>query len=112
VACFIGDGAAMYSPQALWSAKRYGAPVVFLVFNNQKYDILMRVAKGLGSPNAVQGKFVGMTIDKPPIDFSALAKVAGIQYFCLDTVGEITLRLPDVVATKQTAVVEIAISGV
>lgn len=112
VACFIGDGAAMYSPQALWSAKRYRTPVVFLVFNNRKYDILMRVAKGLGSPNAVQDKFVGMTIDEPAIDFAAFAKVASLQYFRFDTVDGITKDLPAVFALQEAAVVEIAISGV
>ena len=45
VAAFVGDGGAMYSPQALWSAARYRARVIFLVFNNRRYGVLQNVAR-------------------------------------------------------------------
>jgi benzoylformate decarboxylase len=40
VASFVGDGGAMYSPQALWSAARYRARTIFVVFNNRRYGVL------------------------------------------------------------------------
>jgi benzoylformate decarboxylase len=112
VLCFIGDGAAMYSPQALWSAARYKAPVKFIVFNNQKYDILMRVAKGLGSTNATADRFVGMHIDEPGIDFAALARSASLEYRRLDTLDEIRELLPRILENDDPWVVEIAVTGV
>src|SRR5581483_1529860 len=40
VLCVVGDGSAMYSPQALWTAAREQLPVVFAVVNNRQYLIL------------------------------------------------------------------------
>src|SRR5262249_29183625 len=78
VASFVGDGGAMYSPQALWSAAHYGARTVFFVFNNRRYGVLQNVAKQLGYANAVAGRFVGMDIAGPAIDFQALATSMGV----------------------------------
>jgi benzoylformate decarboxylase len=78
VASFVGDGGAMYSPQALWSAARYGARTIFIVFNNRRYGVLQNVAKQLGYANAVAGRFVGMDIANPAIDFQALSASMGV----------------------------------
>ncbi|HKV37918.1 MAG TPA: thiamine pyrophosphate-binding protein, partial [Blastocatellia bacterium] len=40
VICAIGDGSAMYSIQALWTAARQRLAVTFVVFNNASYMIL------------------------------------------------------------------------
>ncbi len=78
VASFVGDGGAMYSPQALWSAARYRAKVMFFVFNNRRYGVLQNVARSLGYANAVAGRFVGMDVAEPAIDFQALAASMGV----------------------------------
>ena len=70
VVSFVGDGGAMYSPQALWSAAHYRARVIFVVFNNRRYGVLQNVARSLGYANAVAGRFVGMETVDPAIDFA------------------------------------------
>jgi benzoylformate decarboxylase len=80
VVSFVGDGGAMYSPQALWSAAHYRTKVIFVVFNNRRYGVLQNVARSLGYANAVAGKFVGMETVDPAIDFSALAASMGTPY--------------------------------
>ena len=80
VASFVGDGGAMYSPQALWSAARHKVDVLFFVFNNQRYGVLQNVARGLGYANAVAGRFVGMDITEPAIDFAALSTSMGVLH--------------------------------
>ena len=80
VASFAGDGGAMYSPQALWSAAHAKAKVLFFVFNNRRYGVLQNVARSLGYANAVAGKFVGMEVSDPAIDFAALARSMGVPY--------------------------------
>src|ERR1700730_1969372 len=40
VLCLVGDGSALYSPQALWSAVHERTPVVFVILNNAEYGIL------------------------------------------------------------------------
>ncbi len=78
VASFVGDGGAMYSPQALWSAAHYRARTVFVVFNNRRYGVLQNVAKSLGYENAKNGRFVGMDVADPAIDFLSLAASMGV----------------------------------
>ena len=78
VVAFVGDGGAMYSPQALWSAAHYRARTIFVVFNNRRYGVLQNVAKSLGYANAKAGRFVGMDVADPAIDFQALAASMGV----------------------------------
>jgi benzoylformate decarboxylase len=53
VLCMVGDGSAMYSPQALWSAVHEEVPVVFVVLNNLEYGISKKLHAW---PTAVQCK--------------------------------------------------------
>ena len=44
VIALVGDGSAMYTCQALWTAARYKVGVVFVIFNNTSYRILKQRA--------------------------------------------------------------------
>ena len=79
VLAIIGEGAAMYGIQALWSAARYQLGVTFVISNNAQYQILKAGAAGLGLPAAQRGEFVGMDLADPEIDFVALAKSLGVE---------------------------------
>ena len=48
VVALVGDGAALYQVQALWSAARYGAGVLFVVLANGRYAIMDRLAERHG----------------------------------------------------------------
>ena len=78
VVAFVGDGGAMYSPQALWSAAHNKTRTIFVVFNNRRYGVLQNVARSLGYVNAKAGRFVGMDVVDPAIDFQALAASMGV----------------------------------
>ncbi len=78
VVAFVGDGGAMYSPQALWSAAHNKTRTIFVVFNNRRYGVLQNVAKSLGYANAKAGRFVGMDVVDPAIDFQALSVSMGV----------------------------------
>jgi benzoylformate decarboxylase len=45
VVAVLGDGAALYQVQALWSAARYGAGVLYIVLSNGRYAIMDRLAE-------------------------------------------------------------------
>ncbi|MDE2363321.1 MAG: thiamine pyrophosphate-binding protein [Hyphomicrobiales bacterium] len=110
VVSFVGDGGAMYSPQALWSAARYRTNVIFIVFNNRRYGVLQNIAKQLGCENAVAGKFVGMDIVDPPVDFQALAKSMGVSGAKADTRDAIAKEIAKAVARKGPALIEIRVA--
>jgi benzoylformate decarboxylase len=78
VLCVVGDGSAMYSPQALWTAAHERLPVVFAVVNNRQYLILKNNLRGMGGDSIRNDRFVAMDIVDPPIDYLALAQSMGV----------------------------------
>jgi benzoylformate decarboxylase len=109
VVSLVGDGGAMYSPQALWSAAHYKAKVIFVVFNNRRYGVLQNVARSLGYANAVAGKFVGMETVDPAIDFSALSASMGVPYRKADTREEVSAAMAEAVKLDGPTLIEIPI---
>jgi benzoylformate decarboxylase len=78
VVCFVGDGAAMYSPQAMWSAAREQTPVVFTVVNNRGYLTLQNHMREMAGASAGTGRFTGTDLSSPAVDFVALAASMGV----------------------------------
>jgi benzoylformate decarboxylase len=79
VLCAVGDGSAMYSPQALWTAAHERLPVVFAVVNNRQYLILKNNLRGMAGDSVRNSRFVAMDIVDPPIDYLALAQSMGVD---------------------------------
>jgi benzoylformate decarboxylase len=78
VLAVVGDGSAMYSPQALWTAARHRLPIVFAILDNRQYLILKRALDGRKDEAAERGNYVGMDLDDPAVDFVALAQSMGV----------------------------------
>lgn len=78
VLCAVGDGSALYSIQALWTAARYGIGVMFVVFNNSGYAILKGGLLAMQGESARRGRFVGMDIDEPEVDLVKLSESLGV----------------------------------
>jgi acetolactate synthase-1/2/3 large subunit len=78
VLCLTGDGAGMYTNQALWSMSREGLDVVTVVFVNHSYRILnIELARtGAGNPGRVAADLLGL--DRPEIDWVALSQSQGV----------------------------------
>jgi benzoylformate decarboxylase len=87
VVCVVGDGSAMYSPQALWTAAREDLPVVFVVVNNRQYLILKQALRAR-QPTS-DGPFVGMDVDGPPVDFVSLAASMGVPAQVVDRATDV-----------------------
>jgi benzoylformate decarboxylase len=79
VLAMLGDGAAMYGIQGLWSAAHHKLNVTFVICNNAQYQILKAGSVGLGLPAAQAGKFTGMDLTGPQIDMVALAESLGVR---------------------------------
>ncbi|MDQ0809085.1 benzoylformate decarboxylase [Streptomyces sp. B3I7] len=70
VVCVLGDGSALYSVQALWTAARYRAPVGYVVLDNGGYEAVRGLGRRIGIA-PVPGTDLG------GVDFSALAGAFG-----------------------------------
>ena len=80
----IGDGSAMYSIQALWSATQLQLPIVFIIIDNRRYAALQDFAPKFGF---AEGEAVGQCL--PDIDFVALAKGMGCAATRVDEPGRL-----------------------
>jgi len=89
VLCVVGDGSAMYSPQALWTAVAQDLPVVFAVVNNRQYLILKNYLRGMKAETVRTGRFVAMDLDDPPVDFVALARSMGVAGSLVEKAGDV-----------------------
>jgi benzoylformate decarboxylase len=70
VIAVIGDGSAMYSIQALWSAARLQLPITFIIVNNRRYKALDLFSQRFGVARPVGTDLAG-------IDFVQLARAQG-----------------------------------
>src|SRR3954451_13059524 len=78
VICLSGDGSAMYTCQALWTAARYKLGVTFVIFNNTSYRILKQRVFAQRGYAAQLDRYVGMELNDPAIDFVGLARSLGV----------------------------------
>jgi benzoylformate decarboxylase len=72
VVCLIGDGSAMYSIQALWTAAQQTLPISVVVLNNAGYGAMRafgRMAQAGGTPG----------IDLPGLDLVRIAQGFGLE---------------------------------
>jgi benzoylformate decarboxylase len=78
VVALVGDGSAMYTNQALWTAARESLAVVYVIFNNASYRILKQRTLALKGFSAEDDRYVGMDLDRPLIDYVGLARSLGV----------------------------------
>ncbi|WP_414500745.1 thiamine pyrophosphate-binding protein [Zymobacter sp. IVIA_12111.31 C1] len=109
VVSLVGDGAALYSPQCLWTAAREQLPVTFIVMNNREYNVLknfMRQQKGYVS--AQSNEFIAMDIE-PAIDYQALATAMGVPARRIDKASDIAEAVATAIRSGKPNLIEIAI---
>ena len=74
VLCYSGDGSAMYTIQALWTAAHLKLPITYVIANNGGYRIIKQRLKSFHGND----HFIGMEFADPKIDFAALARSMGM----------------------------------
>lgn len=74
VCAIIGDGSAMYSIQALWTAAHMKLPMTYIITNNSSYRILKQRLVSFHDNN----NFIGMELNDPPLDFVLIAQGMGV----------------------------------
>ncbi|WP_340109938.1 acetolactate synthase large subunit [Pikeienuella sp. HZG-20] len=79
VVALVGDGSAMYTPQALWTMAREGLDVTVLIFANRDYAILKGELTNVGVANAGPRAMSMLTLDQPVLEWTALARGMGVE---------------------------------
>jgi benzoylformate decarboxylase len=107
VLCIVGDGSAMYSPQALWTAAHEGLPIVFAVLNNQQYLILKDVQTQRGRTDV----FTGMDITDPAIDFALVAQSMSVSAVSVSHTDQIHDALADGLTHGKPFLIDIPVAA-
>ncbi|MCX8477825.1 MAG: acetolactate synthase large subunit [Sphingomonas sp.] len=76
--CMVGDGSAMYTIQSLWTQAREGLPVTTIIFANNSYAILKAEYANMGAGTPGPQALAMIDIDRPTIDWVAMAKSMGV----------------------------------
>jgi benzoylformate decarboxylase len=103
----VGDGSAMYSIQALWTAVQLKLPMTFLILNNRRYAALQEFAPTFGfAPGArLEGT------DLAGLDFVALARGMGVvEAQCIGRCEELRSALEAALVSSGPALVEIVVA--
>jgi benzoylformate decarboxylase len=112
VVCLVGDGSAMYSPQALWTAAHERLPVTFIVMNNGEYNILKNYARSQAHyRSAGTNRFIGMDIVDPRIDFLQLASSLGVPARRIERASDIAAAVEDGIRSGKPNLIDLPISG-
>lgn len=107
VLCLSGDGSAMYSIQALWTAAHLDLPVTFVITNNKSYRILkQRLQAFHGSDN-----FVGMDFNQPEIDFASLARSMGVTAERVTEPDAVRPALEKAIASRGPVLLDVVVDG-
>jgi benzoylformate decarboxylase len=107
VVAVIGDGSAMYSIQALWSAANQKLPVVFVLCNNGGYRIIKQRLKAFHGNE----QFIGMDFKDPPVDACALAKGFGMEAHRIADPAAFAPALKAALAGSRPVLLEVMVEG-
>ncbi len=114
VLAVVGDGASMYTVQALWTASRYNIPVVYAICNNQAYRILkvnMEVyLRDMLDDRERDSDYVGMDFANR-LDLAMMAQAMGVHGERVEDPSEIGPAIQRAFDSGKPALLDITISG-
>lgn len=106
VICTEGDGSGMYTLQALWTQAREGCDVVNIIFANRSYAILRHELTNVGAQNPGRKAIDMLTLDRPDLDWVALAKGMGVGGVRVDTAEAFNAALARAIAEPGPHLIE------
>jgi benzoylformate decarboxylase len=107
VVCFTGDGSAMYSIQALWTAAHHKLSLNVVLVNNGGYRIIkQRLLAFHGDDH-----YVGMDFVDPKVDFAALAASLGMESIRITEPGDLKATLSAAFNRPGAKLIEVVVSN-
>jgi benzoylformate decarboxylase len=102
VIALLGDGAAMYAIQGLWTAAQLKLPMTFIIINNRRYEALHVFGRHFGL-QSLEGT------DLSGIDFVALAQGQGVEASRVEGADALDAALVAAFGTSGPVLLEVVI---
>ena len=114
VLAVVGDGASLYTVQALWTAARYNIPVVYAICNNRSYRILKvnmdTYLRHMLDDRERESEYVGMDFANP-LDLAAIAQAMGVASEKVEDAQAIGPALAKAFASGKPYLLDVSIDG-
>ncbi|MEQ1649090.1 MAG: thiamine pyrophosphate-binding protein [Hyphomicrobiaceae bacterium] len=107
VVCTVGDGSAMYSIQALWTAANHKLPITYVIMNNGGYRIIKQRLKAFHQNE----HYIGMDFKEPRVDYAGLAAAMGMKATRVTDPKAIKAALAAAHATEGPHLIEMFVDG-
>lgn len=106
VLALSGDGAGMYTLQALWTMAREKLPIVSVVFANRNYRILNIEMARTGAGNVGKTAMEMLSLDNPSLDWVKLAEGQGVKAISVNTSESFDEALEMAFAANEPILIE------
>ena len=113
VIALTGDGSAMYSIQALWSASHHNLPILFVILSNREYRVLkhnMDIYRTRFRTNSNK-PYPNMDLTNPLLGFVDIARGYGMQGEQVTDPGQIGDQVSRLLAAGKPALLDIVVTG-
>jgi acetolactate synthase-1/2/3 large subunit len=107
VFCMVGDGSAMYTIQSLWTQAREGLNVTTIIFANNSYAILKAEYANMGAGAPGPQALAMIDIDRPRIDWLAMAKSMGVPAVSVDSADAFHKAMADSARAQGPALIKV-----
>ncbi len=110
----LGDGSAMMTVQALWTAAARKIPVVYVICNNSMYRVLrvnMNVYLDQVLKEPDHERKYSNTEFEPSFDFAAIAQAFGVKAKRIEDAADVGPALTEAVAANEPYLLDVIIDG-
>jgi thiamine pyrophosphate-dependent acetolactate synthase large subunit-like protein len=110
---FSGDGGAMYTIQALWSASRHNLPTKFVVCNNGSYRLLQLNITQYWKERQIQQHDYPLSFDLsyPPLHFAQMANGMGVAAARVEKPWEVAPAIKSALAHPGPFLIDLVLEG-
>ncbi len=109
VIALIGDGSAMYTIQALWTAAHEKLDIIYIIFNNSSYRVLKQRTNAMKGLAAQTDTYVAMDLTEPRIDYLQVATGLGLKASKANTLEDLRNHLAAALEAGGAVLIDVEI---
>jgi benzoylformate decarboxylase len=113
VVAVTGDGGAMYTIQALWSAARHNVDAKFIICNNRSYRLLQLNVLAYWQERSIPGHGFPLSFDlsQPVLYFDQMARSMGVESVRVEKPNEIAPAIQQALAYEGPFLIDVVLEG-
>lgn len=113
VVAVTGDGGAMYTIQALWSAARHNVDAKFIICNNRSYRLLQLNVLAYWQERSIPGHKFPLSFDlsQPVLYFDQMARSMGVEAVRVEKPNQVVTAIQKALAYEGPFLIDVVLEG-